>query len=59
MSAMDLRRAFFEQSMKILRHPKVERALADPRAMDLFVAAVRLQERARRALHQLRRSRAR
>jgi hypothetical protein len=56
---MDLRRAFFERSMKLLRHPKIERALADPRAMDVFVAAVRLQERARRTLAKLRRRLAR
>ncbi|MEO6955052.1 MAG: hypothetical protein ABI321_24845 [Polyangia bacterium] len=34
---MDLRRAFFSRSMKLLRHPTVVRWLEDPRAMDTFV----------------------
>ena len=41
MGTMDLRRAFFSRGMKLLRHPTVSRLLADPRAMDLFVAGVR------------------
>jgi len=43
---MDLRRAFFSRGMKVLSHPTVTKLLADPRAMDLFVAAVRIKERA-------------
>jgi len=38
---MDLRRAFFSRSMKLLNHPTVARLLGDPLAMDLFIAAVR------------------
>jgi hypothetical protein len=41
---MDLRRAFFARSMRLLQHPTVARALSDPRAMDWFVAAVRTKE---------------
>lgn len=43
---MDLRRAFFSRSMKLLQHPTVTRLLADPRTMDLFIAAVRTKDRA-------------
>ena len=43
---IDLRRAFFSRSMLLLQHPTVKRLLADPRTMDLFIAAVRTKERA-------------
>jgi hypothetical protein len=50
LGAVDLRRAFFSRSMKMLQHPRVAKMLADPRAMDLFVAAIRWKERAGDAL---------
>jgi hypothetical protein len=40
--------------MKILHHPRVARALGDPRAMDVFVAVVRYKERLAEALRDLR-----
>ncbi len=36
--------------MKLLQHPRVARALADPRALDLYVTAVKTTERASDAL---------
>ena len=44
---MDLRRAFFSRSMKLLRHHVVARWLAGPRAMDTFVGVVRTLGRTR------------
>ena len=52
---MDFRRVFFARGMKLLQHPAVTRVLADPRAMDLFVAAVRSKERVADALLEARR----
>jgi hypothetical protein len=46
----DLRRAFFSRSMKLLQHPTVSRLLADPRTMELFIAAVRTKDRATDAM---------
>ena len=43
---MDLRRSFFSQGMKLLQHPTVTKLLADPRAMEIFVGAVKTKERA-------------
>ena len=52
---MDLRRAFFSRSMKLLAHPTVSRALADPRALDAFVTIVRTKELLEGALVEARR----
>jgi hypothetical protein len=41
--------------MKFLHHPTVARALSDPRALDAFVAALRLRDRAVDALGETRR----
>ncbi len=52
---MDFRRAFFSRGMKLLQHPTVAKVMADPRTMDLFVAAVRGKEKINDALAEARR----
>lgn len=49
---MDLRRAFFSRSMKLLRHRTVVRWLADPRAMDAFVVLVQTTDNVKERLRQ-------
>jgi hypothetical protein len=43
---VDLRRAFFSRSMRLLDDERVKRVLADPRAVDAFVAIVRAKDSA-------------
>ncbi len=52
---MDLRRSFFSRGMKLLQHPTVTKLLADRRAMDLFVGAMRTRQRAADLLDEARR----
>ena len=52
---MDLRRSIFSRGMKLLQHPTVAKLLADPRAMDLFVGAMRTRQRAADLLDEARR----
>jgi hypothetical protein len=51
--AIDLRRAFFTRAMKLVRHPRVARALGSTHAMDAFVYLVQAKERGERALRRI------
>jgi hypothetical protein len=54
---VDLRRAFFSRAMRIFDDERVKRTLADPRAMDVFLALVRWKDRADRLVRRVYRRR--